>query len=692
MRIRAPITVAVTWLLVAVIAGSGTIAAAANTVSLTFSIERIDGPDWSVDDIVIEIQSNDSASMEFALRAARLALPGERSPMRDLRFRCPDVRRLDSAWACESGSLDVMASPFGKQQATWAGHYRDDGSLEIAVEGLQVAAGTLRTAITLTADAWHAGVRLYRLNLDTAARLAGLDTSTLAPGLVGHASGNLEIAGKGSELTRIAVDLVVEQLAFASPDETRAAEDVVVKIDSSARHSPVGWQFDGKLRWPRGGLYLEPLYIDAGAGALEIDLSGVFSSQHRLLRLDGWSASFDKALTISGAVSWDTQTWRLIDLTLAGHSQATQRLYDVFVQPYLIGTSADELDVGGQVGFALHFDDEGPELAGLELRDFSLRDRRERFALAGTDGTVAWHRDGNAQPSSLAIGGARWLQLEFGPFDVAATLLGDQIELQAPVAVDLLGGAVTLEQFALTGAELDSLRPRWQASASVSDVSLELLTRDLGWPPFSGQVSGALRDLNYAEGLLRLGGELEVNAFDGRIVVHDLQIREPLGLVPVLDAEVTMRGLSLDALTSTFDFGRIQGRLDGDLAGLQMVAWQPAAFDLHLYTPPGDESRRRISQRAVENLTELGSGLPAGLTGSFLSVFEEFAYDVIDVKILLRGRAADISGLARKDGGYYLVRGSGLPRIDVIGRNRSVDWNDLLARLRDIRIDGVSIQ
>jgi hypothetical protein len=32
--------------------------------------------------------------------------------------------------------------------------------------------------------------------------------------------------------------------------------------------------------------------------------------------------------------------------------------------------------------------------------------------------------------------------------------------------------------------------------------------------------------------------------------------------------------------------------------------------------------------------------------------------------------------------GYYLVEGSGLPRIDVIGYNRRVDWDELLARLK----------
>ena len=80
------------------------------------------------------------------------------------------------------------------------------------------------------------------------------------------------------------------------------------------------------------------------------------------------------------------------------------------------------------------------------------------------------------------------------------------------------------------------------------------------------------------------------------------------------------------------------------------------------------------------------------MSASVLSIFEEFSYKVIDVKILLRGDLARIDGLAREDGGYYLVRGSGLPRINVIGRNRSVAWSDLLERLRQIQVEGVQVQ
>ena len=77
---------------------------------------------------------------------------------------------------------------------------------------------------------------------------------------------------------------------------------------------------------------------------------------------------------------------------------------------------------------------------------------------------------------------------------------------------------------------------------------------------------------------------------------------------------------------------------------------------------------------------------------TFLRVFEEFRYDKIDLKVQLEGDVAELDGLARADGGYYLVKGAGLPRIDVIGRNRSVAWKDLVERLRRIRVEEARIE
>jgi hypothetical protein len=665
---------------------------AAAMVALSIAVDGIAGEGWETGGIQFEVGSSHDVTMAVVIRVATLRLDQWSDEFRKLALSCTEIDRVDNAWRCNDGLLIAESSPSGAQRATWNGTWHDDGRLHLEVSGLRLAGGRVGTRLSMTANAWDADVRLYRL---TVRELAALDTSGALPSnaqLKGNVSGRIDLRGTTADIERVTLDLGVEGLSFATPDGRHAAENIVVKLDASARRRGGRWAFDSALRWPQGALYLEPLFIDAAAAPVKVDATGSWSARNERIDLDSWSVSLDRALTVSGSVAVATPDWKVIDLTVAGHSDDAGRLYDVLAQPYLIGTPGDDLAVSGKVGFVFHFDTLGAAQAGLELRELSLRDRRDRFELSGVAGTLAWARMDAVADSRIAIDSVRWLKIASGAFEIRTRFAGETVDLLSPVVVPLLGGEVRLDRLALSGALPGGTAPDWSASASLSKVSLDELSRELDWPPFSGAISGMFEDMRYANNTLTVGGGVLVNAFDGNIRIAGLSIQEPLGAVPVLSADATIRGLDLEALTRTFSFGRIQGRLDGDLEGLKMVAWQPAGFDLHLYTPEKDRSRRRISQRAVENLTELGSGLPAGLTGSFLSVFDEFSYDAIDIQIDLRGRVATVDGLARKDGGYYLVRGSGLPRIDVIGRNRSVDWNDLVARLRDIRLEGINIQ
>ena len=54
------------------------------------------------------------------------------------------------------------------------------------------------------------------------------------------------------------------------------------------------------------------------------------------------------------------------------------------------------------------------------------------------------------------------------------------------------------------------------------------------------------------------------------------------------------------------------------------------------------------------------------------------------------GLDAAPDGGARADGGFTIVRGGGVPALDVIGYNRRVGWNELVARLQRVVAEGVS--
>ncbi len=72
------------------------------------------------------------------------------------------------------------------------------------------------------------------------------------------------------------------------------------------------------------------------------------------------------------------------------------------------------------------------------------------------------------------------------------------------------------------------------------------------------------------------------------------------------------------------------------------------------------------------------------LSRSFLRVFDDFSYDRLGLSCRLENGVCEMGGVAPAKNGYYIVKGGGLPRIDVIGYQRRVNWPVLVKRLEAV--------
>ena len=72
----------------------------------------------------------------------------------------------------------------------------------------------------------------------------------------------------------------------------------------------------------------------------------------------------------------------------------------------------------------------------------------------------------------------------------------------------------------------------------------------------------------------------------------------------------------------------------------------------------------------------------AVLQSGFLRFFKTFHYDRLGLSCQLRNDVCLMGGLEPTATGYYIVKGGGLPRIDIIGNAGRVDWPTLLAQIQ----------
>lgn len=477
--------------------------------------------------------------------------------------------------------------------------------------------------------------------------------------------------GADSAITAAKITLNSRRLTLASADGRYAADKLNARLN--VRWTVAQSAFTAELALNGGQLYLDPLFWDVAAAPLTLSATG---------KQDGARWVIDQAtlqqpgvLTAQGAL---TVAAGLQSLDMTVENAEFPAAYTQYLQPWLGASVLAGVQTTGRLSGRLAYSKGRLQALAVNLDKVSLEDPAGQFGLSGIHARIAWDTGKTPRPATLRWQAGHLYALTLSPAELSAETRAASVALTRPARIPLLDGALLLEEF--SGHWQPQLA--WQLRARLLPLSMQQLSAVFGWPALAGQLAGEIPRMRYANGDLAVDGSLRVRVFDGDIGVDHLLIDDLFGPTPALGADLTVRNLDLLTLTRTFDFGRIEGKLGGRVTGLRLLNWQPVAFDAVLETPPNDDSRRRISQQAVQAISSLG-GAGAAVGSGFLSLFEEFNYRRLGVRCRLEGEVCIMDGVApAPDGAYYLVQGSGLPRIDVIGYNRRVDWPELLARLK----------
>ncbi|RLJ65108.1 hypothetical protein DFR35_1764 [Sulfurisoma sediminicola] len=484
----------------------------------------------------------------------------------------------------------------------------------------------------------------------------------------GTVSGSLRLVGSHAEF-----DLVASGLAFANAEGSRAAEGVALRLTGSASEASGAWAWQVSVDWQGGEAFIQPWYLK-GTGQTLV-ASGTVDVDE--LRIDKARFELPGIGTLDGRLRLDRRNGQLAALEVASDRWNAGPAFEQWVQP-LLGETPRVRPLG-TARFAFALDAAGPRSLDLDL-DLSALDVGEgRLALADLRATVPWRSEGAGEARITSSGGHAG-DLPLGAFAVPLAMEGwrfgfDRVEL--PV----LDGRLLFENFA---ARREDGQWHWQLAGALYPLSMPLLTERLGLPRMEGLLSATIPRIQYEGGVLTLDGALVVSVFDGYLSAAGLKVIDPFGRAPRLVADIDARHLDLAMLTNTYSFGSITGYIDAEVRGLEMLGWQPQAFAARIETSPGDFGKR-ISQRAVQNISSLGgAGAGAAIQRSFLRFFETFGYDRIGLSCRLVGGVCEMGGLAETDGGYLMVKGGGLPALNVMGYNRRVGWDELVSRLRAI--------
>lgn len=623
-------------------------AAAAPLPELSVSIGALYHPDFQAEGIALRMPGRNAEAASLDL--ARLVVAGHE--FRHARVGCGRFEYRPARLYCGRGTLvaDADGVAFGLEfdldPTAMAGRIAlrapHGGRIELSLKGPRRA--------SLAVDELALPV------LQPALPAAG--PRIVGGSLAGHAEWR---AG------RLEFSMALTGGAFASADGSHAGEDIALALQGAVAGHDGARRGTMHAQWRRGAVYWQPFYVPAPATA-SLDWKGAGADLRASLALTGEGLG---SLRIEAEGDWPPRSFsahaKEADLAVLGPR---------FVGPWLDPAAPEAWRFGGRAGFKMDVRDGRLSAIDGTLEGFDLAAADGQTRVGPVSGRFAWHERSPAS-TRLRIDGARWQALAFGGFELALDSQGDAVRV-APTRIPLLDGAVVIDRASWQGGGGAVVA----ASGYVEPLSMAALSTALGWPRMSGVLSASVPRLRYTGHEMTIEGALVVGVFDGYVQATGLRVLEPFGVLPRLEARLEARHLDLGLLTDAYSFGHIAGRLDADVDELVLARWRPIRFDARLRSSPGDYPRR-ISQRAVENISALGgAGAAAAIQRSFLGLFETFGYRRIGWSCRLRGGVCEMAGLRdAAGGGYAIVEGGGIPALNVIGYNRRVDWDELVARL-----------
>src|SRR5512138_138703 len=648
------------------------------------SIEAAQGPNWQAQGLLAEIDLT-SNEIKGRVRIDTVRFAALPDAIQNVVVECPDLAMTQQAFACRGARVLADVPLIGKQTLHAHLRYeRETGALELEVAGIRIGSGKVAMHASLREEKWNARVTLDEVPLDALLALGrAADVDLPIETATGSTSLEIRVGGRNAGIVDVQAKGSVQQLVSNNESGSFATDGLAARFEIALARAQEAWTYEANVVADNGQGYAEPFFLDFGVHALELTARGTLVGTDRL-SAETFRVAHSGVLHAHGQAALDfTQEQPLRDLELQIAALEFPGAYETYLQPLLLDTDFKSLRMTGGLSGAISLVDGEPREIRMAVEAMDVEGDQPTIALKGVRGTFNWTLQGEPTPSELAWSAAGFYGIELGEAALRFATAGEDFELMEPTRIPLFDGALEVDALTVRGAGSEDVG--FRVDATIQPISVSQLCKAFGWPEFGGRVSGAISNLQLEEGVLTLATTLRAQVFDGLVTVKDLRLEDPFGSWPRFSADIDLEALDLELLTSAFSFGRITGRLSGGIHGLQLFNWSPIAFDARLFTPETDRSRHRISQRAVENIGSIGgggAGVTAALSKGVLRFFDDFNYARLGITCKLENEVCQMGGVGpAPNGGYYLVQGRGLPRIDVIGNSRRVDWPRLVQQL-----------
>lgn len=652
--------------------------------AVQIDVREIVVADARLNDVSARLTLEPNGQPSVSATVVRVAVSRDGPTLRNVRVTCAKPSLSEPRYACDDMRVSAAQSPLGKLALVLAGEYRtDDATMKVRGRDLRLAGGVIDFRYRASPSEWAGNAKADKVRVGPLRDLLAAWVSMPA-GWSADASlvGSVAASGR-TGIDRLNASLGMSDLQLSNEPGTIVAEKVQLTIDGALTPGRNGQPFEIRVRGQAGQALAGPALLDFDKHPLELNAAGTWHDG----RIDVASMTYAQpALMTAHGVATITlgETPELNSAHLIVDRLELPAAYTSFAQLALAATDFGDLTTSGGMTGDVRLEKNAVRTVALKLDDVQLRNPDGSFFMQNLKGQLNWSDAAVANPAESHLewtaggaygfsGGAARIDFLASAFDVALT---------KPTRLPVFDGAIAIRRFALGDLDADEMSLLFEGD--IEPISMALICKAFGWPEFAGQIAGRIPAVELRNKELRFGGDIEASVFDGRLVASNVRFVDPLGNWPRAFADIRARNLDLELVTRTFSFGTISGRLDADVLRLELFDWTPVAFDARLETPPNDRSRHKISAKAVTELANIGGGgggVAQALQSGVLQFFDEYSYAKLGIRCTLSNDVCLMSGVEPAGIGYYIVKGRGMPRIDIIGNEGRVNWPQLLSQI-----------
>ncbi|MES9900132.1 MAG: hypothetical protein ABW148_14090 [Sedimenticola sp.] len=667
--------------------------------SVSLSLGRIGLSDWVAEGVKLELFLGENSD-HFNLSATAFTHPSLPFPLKSLFFECRKGRLTDQQVDCQQGRLKLKHSALKQSFIPLSFSWRKkQQQIDVAINKTTVFGGESRAKLSYKGGHWQAQLSSKGLGLSLVGDEVDAIKALLSEyGIGGVVDLDISLSGNQGRVLKGNWKGRFHNVGFSFQDDNYIGEELVGSWEGDFSNQGANkrgvWWGEHSIVLEAGAALTPYFFISPDGKIVSLQSDFVYSAKEEMLKLPRFAFNHPDTLSLHGnGVFALGEDEKILQLKVVSDDAEVATLYSAYLEPVLADPIFAELELAGKVAAEVSFGQGKSIGASLQLKDVFVEQGaagESQFALYGVNGEINWRESGEVRKSRLSWrGGHLFGGIDLGGSVFDLTLIGRSLKLNKAASVPVLDGALEVERF---GFESGNDGPAVHFQGYLTPVSMEKFSHAVGWPVLAGQLSGMIPGISYSSGMITVDGMALIKVFGGSVLVRNLVLDDLFGTLPAFSADIGLKNLDLETLTGTFSFGKITGRIEGEVKQLRLEDWQPVSFDAWLATPVEDDSRHRISQKAVDSISNLGgSGVSGALSRSFMRFFDEFGYDRLGVSCTLENGVCEMSGVEPADQGYYLVKGGGIPRIDIMGFNHRTDWNILVSKLQQIAAGGAPV-